>query len=80
MSPNDLSHSIRFEPFTPFRMFLTDGSFHDVRHPETIFMGIRTSMLYLPDSSGLFFSTVPIKIDNLHITRIVPLAQLEQAA
>lgn len=79
MSPNDVSRSIRLGPFVPFRMFLTDGSFHDVRHPEMIFLGVRTSMLYATDNTGSF-STAPIKIDNLHIAKIVPLAQIEQAA
>ena len=59
MSPNDVSRSIRLEPFVPFRMFLTDGSFHDVRHPEMIFLGVRTSMLYATDNTGSF-STAPI--------------------
>ena len=79
MSPNDLSRSIRLEPFVPFRIYPTDGSHHDVPHPEMIFLGVRTSMLYVATSGGSDFADRPMKIDNLHITRIVPLAQVERA-
>ncbi len=80
MSPNDLSRSIRLESFVPFRICLTDGSHYDIPHPEMIFHGVRTSMVYATDPQSTDFADVPIKIDNLHITKIVPLAQVEKAA
>ena len=80
MSPNDLSRSIRLEPFVPFRICLTDGTHYDVPHPEMIFLGVRTNMVFSTDRDGSNFADVPIKIDNLHITRIVRLSQVVQAA
>ena len=80
MFRNDLSRSIRLEPFVPFRICLTDGSHSDIPHPEMVFLGVRTSMVYPTGPEGNDFAGVPIKIDNLHITRIIPLAQVEQAA
>jgi hypothetical protein len=66
MAPVELFRRIAARPFRPFRLILSDGSGHDIRHPETISIGLRTTIL----------STVgeeDIRLDNLHITQILPL-------
>ncbi len=80
MSPTDLLKTMRDRPFISFRLFLSDGTSHDVRHPEMLLVGIRTSHLSIPDREKPEFVDWVVRIDNLHITKIVPLAQIEQAA
>lgn len=80
MSPNDLLKTMKDRPFVPFRLFLSDGTSHDVQHPEMFIVGIRTSHLSIPDREQPEFVDWVIRIDNLHITKIVPLKQIEQAA
>lgn len=66
MAPVELFRRIAARPFRPFRVILSDGTGHDVRHPETISVGLRTTIL----------STVgedDIRLDNLHITQLQPL-------
>lgn len=73
MSPNDLVKSVREQPFSPFRIVMTDGSTHDVTHPELLNVGIRTSLLVVRSRTRPEYMEDYIKIDNLHITKLVPL-------
>lgn len=34
MGQSDFLYYLRRRPFLPFRMFLTDGAFYDIRHPD----------------------------------------------
>ena len=34
MRPQQIQAHLRKQPFVPFRLFLSDGSSYDVRHPE----------------------------------------------
>ena len=76
MSPNDLVKTLREQPFEPFRIVLTDGSTHDVMHPELLNVGVRTSLLVVRSPTRPEFMDDYIKIDNLHITKLVPLKSL----
>ena len=58
-------------PFEPFRIYLSDGSFHDVPHPEFAWI-IGNRMLVAEVVQGR--STPWIKeVAVLHVTRIEPL-------
>ncbi len=68
MSPEDLRALLQARPFQPFRLYLTDGSFFDVRHPDlamptrrTVVIGIGGSDL-IPDRA--------ITLALIHIVRI----------
>lgn len=74
MAPSTLSEMLRTEPFQPFRVYLSDGTFHDVRHPEMFFLGVRSSILYVPRADDPIGYDQQIRLDNLHITKVVPLA------
>ena len=66
MAPAELFLKITAKPFEPFRIVLSDGSGHNVTHPELIKVGTRTSVLGQLGEKD-------IRIDNLHITQLVPL-------
>lgn len=72
MSPNDLWRAIYAKPFRPFRIVMTDGRTYDVTHPEFLAVSVRTSRLSLPSDSDQ--PDEDIKLDNLHITQVIPLS------
>ena len=67
MAPVELFRKIAAKPFEPFRIVLSDGSGHEVKHPDGVMVGTRTSVL---SSEG----DQEIRIDNLHVTKIEPIA------
>ena len=79
MSPAELLDTVRQQPFEPFRLYLSDGTFHDVRHPEMLIVGLRSSYLALPSQARPEFVDHLIKLDNLHVTKTVPLVALTAA-
>ncbi len=66
MAPVELFRQIMTRPFKPFRIVLSDGTGHDVTHPELLQVGTRTTTLTA-------LGVEDIKIDNLHITQLQPL-------
>ena len=73
MAPAQLFSAINRQPFVPFRIHTSDGAYHDVRHPEMCFVGMRTTQVYVPPPDDPDGFGEPIQIDNLHITRLEPL-------
>jgi hypothetical protein len=63
---------VRKRPFVPIRIFLSDGSKHDVRHPEFIFVTQREIAIGTP-SHGDEIPERSVYIDPIHITRIEPI-------
>lgn len=59
-------------PFKPIRLFLSDGSAHDVRHPELVFVTRREVVIALPPMRGGIPERA-VYIDPVHVTRIEPL-------
>jgi hypothetical protein len=69
MSPERIREHLRRTPFQPFRIWLSDGSSYEVRHPELalvtrreVVIAVRTAEAELPESS--------VFCDPLHVTRI----------
>lgn len=52
---------------------MTDGSTHDVTHPELLMVSVRSSFLFTPSRTRPGLVDHYIKIHNLHITKLVPL-------
>ncbi len=73
MSPNELIAAVRLQPFEPFRVVLSDGASYDIRHPDNIIVGLRTSVIAVPLPSRPDYAAHTVKVDNLHITQMVPL-------
>jgi hypothetical protein len=67
MAPVELFRKIAARPFEPFRIMLSDGTGHDVTHPEQIAVGTRTTILGEVGERD-------VRIDNLHVTRLLPLS------
>jgi hypothetical protein len=73
MTFDDLKTHMDIRPFAPFRLFLTDGTTFDVRHPELFMLGRRSAVVGLaaePDQKHYDRWTT---IDLLHVMRTEPL-------
>jgi hypothetical protein len=74
MNPLEVLKHLRTRPFRPIRIFLSDGSFHNVRHPELAFVSRReVAIAREPLADELPESFV--YCDPMHVTRIEPLAE-----
>ena len=72
MRPDHIREHLRATPFRPIRVFLSDGSSYEVRHPEMAIVARRQVIIALPvDNDGLPERVVTC--DPLHITGIEPL-------
>jgi hypothetical protein len=72
MTPETIQEHLHRQPFQPFRLFLSDGSEYDVRHPEMVFVMRREVIIALPQRGGQFPERA-VYCDPLHITRIEPI-------
>ncbi len=68
------SHLLR-QPFVPFRLHLSDGSFYDVTFPVTVAVDGDITIVRLLKPIGSPNWDQPDILDNAHITRLVPLTQ-----
>ena len=66
-----LAH-LRRQPFAPFRIFMSDGSSYEVRHPELAMVRRREIVLALPQIRDRVVERFAY-CDPLHITRIEPI-------
>lgn len=71
MDANELYQKVRDRPFEAFRIHVSDGTAYDVKHPEQIMIGRRSSHVGLGDGEGPFQRIAVVA--NIHITRIEPL-------
>ena len=72
MTPEKIQEHLHRQPFQPFRVFFSDGSAHDVRHPEMALLTRREVIIAVPqDVKRLPERTVTC--DLLHVTRIEPI-------
>jgi len=72
MRAEEIRHHVRRRPFQPFRVFLSDGSSYDVKHPELILVARRDVVITVE----LGDDDIPERLaycDPVHITRIEPL-------
>ena len=75
MTYEDLHSTVHRQPFEPFRLVLTTGEAHEIRHPDLIMVGRRSAILGLtknPDATAYDKGT--ITVDLLHIVAIQNLA------
>jgi hypothetical protein len=75
MRLEEIQDVLRREPFTPFRVFVSDGATYDVRHPELCVPGRRCLFIGMPAAG----TTEPVFdrhaiVDLAHVTRLEPLA------
>jgi hypothetical protein len=48
MTSADLQKLVAQKPFVPLRMYVSDGTVHDIRRPELIWVGTGMAMLVVP--------------------------------
>jgi hypothetical protein len=72
MRPVEIRAVLKKQPFRPVRVFLSDGAYYDIRHPEMVLVGQRDLVIGLDPSS----EELPERMaycDPMHVTRIEPL-------
>jgi hypothetical protein len=73
VNPEILHEMLHAVPFQPFRVFVSDGSLYDVRHPELMYVTCRWISIALSWRRRVPRDTV--FLNPLHITRIEPLPE-----
>ncbi len=72
MRANEIRVHLRRELFRPIRVYISDGSSYDVRHPELLFVP-RAEVVIALDPGNDEIPERSIYCDPIHITRIEPL-------
>ena len=72
MRPTEIVAHLRKQPFHPVRMYISDGSSYDVRHPEMMMVGRTEVVIGLSSNSGDLYDRFAY-CDPVYITRIVPI-------
>lgn len=72
MNAETLIHHLRKQPFQPFRVYLTDGSSYDIRHPENMLVTRRDVGIGLDPRNGELPDRMAI-CDPLHVERTEPI-------
>jgi hypothetical protein len=72
MTPDKIQEHLRRQPFQPFKVFLSDGSVHEVRHPEMALITRREVIIAMPQDPKDFPERT-VTCDLLHVTRIEPI-------
>lgn len=71
MPPEDLWERLRRRPFEPFRIYLTDGTVYEVRHPELVMVGRRSAVIGVAQSGdGPPFYDRTTTVALVHIVRL----------
>jgi len=78
MRPTDIRAHVRRQPFRPIRIYLSDGSEYDVRHPEMMLV-TRTEVVICLDLGEHDLPENAVYCDPVHITRIQPIDGEEAA-
>lgn len=74
MTLQDLQAALHRQPFTPFRLFVSDGATYDIRHSELCVPGRRSVFIGIDESQSdeLAYDRYAI-VDLTHVTRLEPL-------
>jgi hypothetical protein len=74
MRAEEIRHHLRQEPFTPFRVFLSDGSTYDVEDSEFAYVTAREFIVGI-DFGRNGMPRRSAYLDPIHVTRIEPRAR-----
>jgi hypothetical protein len=80
MSPNDLLKFTRKRPFEPFRLVVSDGTTHDIRHPEFCMVLQASVIIGVPGAPESGIPESAEWIDARHIVKVIPLTQATPGA
>jgi len=77
MRAEEFAQRVRTQPFTPLRVYLTDGQTYDIRHPDQIIISrSRIDIGVEPDPS----SGVVNRIDHCSLLHVVRVEEIGNAA
>jgi hypothetical protein len=61
-------------PFAPFRIVVSDGTHHDIRHPNLVMLGLSCVIIGIPPGAGGHFVERTVNVSLFHVVRLEPLA------
>lgn len=64
MVPDELRDTLRQQPF---RLVMSDGHGHDIRHPDLLWIGMTTAYVGLTGNPGQTFFERSVKVDLFHV-------------
>ncbi len=70
MTHEEVYEAARRQPFEPFRLILTTGAAHDIRHPDLIKVGRRSAVVGVTNEANDAVYDRTIKVDLLHVVGI----------
>ena len=71
MSPGELKEFVKRTPFERFCIYTSDGTHHEIRHPDQIMVDQRICYVGIgADLEGVFQRVA--KVSNIHITHLEP--------
>ncbi|MGH7173041.1 MAG: hypothetical protein ACRELF_23810 [Gemmataceae bacterium] len=79
MPPAELVQMLRVRPFTPFRIYLDDGTLYEVRQPEFVIVSVASAIVAFldPDHPGLYRSWEIVDLRHIvRLERIEPAGQV----
>ena len=79
MNHDDLHDRLHAQPFEGCRMRMTDGSYYEVRHPESVLLGRRTAMVGVKESASQNYYDRFVTVSLPHIVRLEPVEETAAA-
>jgi hypothetical protein len=70
MAPAELLRLVRARPFVPFRLIMSEGSPHEVHHPDLILVALSIAAVGCPDPRREGLATRIDVVSLRHIVRI----------
>jgi hypothetical protein len=76
MPPEEIAIVLDKRPFVPFRVYLSDGTVYEVRHPELLLLGRRSAHIGLASKAdGQTLPTDRVATFSLlHVVRLEPIS------
>lgn len=72
MRPEDIRAHLHTLPFQPIRIYISDGSSYEVRHPDFLLVARRQVIIAQGNGAGQLPDRLVYR-DPVHITRIEPI-------
>ena len=72
MRAEQIREALRAQPFRPLLVFLSDGSVHEIPHPDFAFVTVH-QVLIVKDATPAGVPRRTCSVDPLHVTRIEPM-------
>jgi hypothetical protein len=69
---------LRQQPFKPFRIYMSDGSSYDIKHPEVAWLTRYYIEVAIDEKDGI--PDHGVRCDILHITRVEDLMRRAKSA